>query len=81
MTVVSINGFIIALTRQLPYNGIKDFEFYDKSLNGWSYDFSKDGFPFTSSQYRKFSNVILKEVFNLSDDESIIDTTDLDTSQ
>lgn len=70
LTVVAINGFIIALTRQLPYNGVKDFNYYDNIFKGWTYDFSKDSFQFTSSQYRKFSSIILRDVFKISDDES-----------
>lgn len=72
LSVISINGFIIALTRQLSINGIQNFDFYDQSFNGWTFDFSKEGFPYTSSQYRKFSTLILKEVFKISDD--IIET-------
>lgn len=72
LSVISINGFIIALTRQLGINGVQDFDFYDQLFNGWTFDFSKEGFPYTSSQYRKFSTLILKEVFKLSDE--IIET-------
>lgn len=72
LSVISINGFIIALTRQLSINEVQDFEFYDQAFKNWTFDFSKDGFPYTSSQYRKFSTLILKEVFKISDD--IIDT-------
>lgn len=68
LTVISINGFIIALTRQLGINGIHDFNYYDGLISKWSFDFSKETFPYTSSQYRKFSTQILKEVFNISDD-------------
>lgn len=68
LSVISINGFIIALTRQLGINGVRDFEYYDHLFSDWKYDFSKDGFPYTSSRYRKFSNDILKEVFHLPDD-------------
>lgn len=72
LSVISINGFIIALTRQLSVNGVKDFDFYDQVFKGWTFDFSKEGFPFTSSQYRKFSTRILQEAFYLSDE--IVDT-------
>lgn len=65
LSVISINGFIIALTRQLSINGIHDFDYYDKVFNDWSIDFSKDGFPYTSSQYRKFSSQILDEAFDI----------------
>ena len=66
LSVIAINGFIIALTRQLSINGVNDFDFYDKVFQSWSYDFSKDKFPFTSSQYRKFSTVILEEAFKIT---------------
>lgn len=68
LSVTSINGFIIALTRQLNVNGIKDFSFYNNVFNDWTFDFSKENFPYTSSQYRKFSTQILKEAFKISDD-------------
>jgi len=66
LSVIAINGFIIALTRQLNINGVKDFNFYDAVFKSWNYDFSKDTFPFTSSQYRKFSTVILEEAFEIN---------------
>lgn len=66
LSVIAINGFIIALTRQLSINGVRNFDFYDAVFKSWNYDFSKDVFPFTSSQYRKFSNVILEEAFKIN---------------
>lgn len=72
LSVISINGFIIALTRQLSINGVRDFDFYDNVFSEWEFDFSKENFPYTSSQYRKFSTRILKEAFKI--DDSIIDT-------
>lgn len=68
LSVISLNGFIIALTRQLKINGINDFDYYDNLFNGWDFDFSKEGFPYTSSQYRKFSTEILKQVFGIPED-------------
>lgn len=68
LSVISINGFIIALTRQLTLNGVRDYEYYDDIFKGWSYDFSRESFHYTSSQYRKFSTVILKEAFKLDDE-------------
>lgn len=68
LSVVSINGFIFALIRQLSINGVKDFDFYDHVFNGWTIDFSKDGFKYTSSQYRKFSTQILREAFQISEE-------------
>lgn len=72
LSVISINGFIIALTRQLSVNGVQEFDFYDNIFSGWNFDFSKENFPYTSSQYRKFSTRILLEAFKLP--ESVIDT-------
>lgn len=69
LSVISINGFIIALTRQLPINGVNDFEYYKKVFEGWKMDFSNDGFQYTSSQYRKFSTKILKEAFKISEEK------------
>lgn len=72
LSVISINGFIIALTRQLSVNGVQDFEYYDRVFNGWDFDFSKEGFAYTSSQYRKFSTQILQEAFKIED--AVIET-------
>jgi len=65
LSVIAINGFIIAYNRQLLSNGIQDFDFYDGELKSLSVDYSKSGFEYTSSQYRKFSNRILEEAFGL----------------
>lgn len=69
LTVISLNGFIIALTRQLSINGIGNFAYYDKVFTGWGFDFSKEGFPYTSSQYRKFSSEILISAFKLTEEQ------------
>lgn len=68
LSVISINGFIIALTRQLPVYGVHDYDYYNRVFSGWCYDFSKDNFQYTSSQYRKFSTEILKEAFKIDDE-------------
>ena len=64
-----INGFIIAFNRQLSKYGVRDYQFYSGCLRKLSIDFSKDGFPYTSSQYRKFSGKILAEAFDFTDEE------------
>lgn len=69
LTVISINGFIIAYNRQLHKNGMKDFEFYSSCFRKMSIDFSKENFPYTSSQYRMFSNQILIEAFGFSEQD------------
>ncbi len=65
LSVISINGFIIALNRQLIVNGVHDFDYYDGIFKGWNYDFSQEGFHYTSSQYRKFSTEILESAFKI----------------
>lgn len=65
LSVIAINGFIIAYNRQLKQNGVKDFEFYNDKLKNLHVDFSKNAFPYTSSQYKTFSDRIVKEAFGL----------------
>lgn len=69
LSVISLNGFIIAFNRQLPKYGIRNYEFYNECLKKLDIDFSKDAFPYTSSQYRKFSAQILLQAFNFSQEE------------
>lgn len=69
LSVISINGFIIAYNRQLKTNKIKDFAFFDQIFKKLKMDFSKDNFIYTSSQYRKMSDQIIKEAFDLTLDE------------
>lgn len=63
LSVISINGFIIAYNRELREIGIKDFEYFNQVFSALSIDFSKDGFPYTSSQYRLFSDLIIEQAF------------------
>jgi DGQHR domain-containing protein len=65
LSTTSINGFIMALRRTLDLIGPKDFDFYREAFNGLTVDFAKASFGFTSSQYNKFSKVILKEAFGI----------------
>jgi len=65
LSVISLNGFIIAYTRQLSINGTKDFNYFDEKLSTFSMDYSNNGFAYSSSQYRKFSDKILHEAFGL----------------
>lgn len=69
LSVISINGFIIAFNRQLNKYGVSDYPFYSSCLRKLSIDFSKNGFPYTSSQYRKFSGRILAEAFDFTNKE------------
>lgn len=65
LSVTSINGFIMAFTRQLKENGIQNFEFYDEKFKNFEINFTKEAFIYSSSQYRKFSNQIIEEAFGL----------------
>lgn len=69
LSVISLNGFIIALTRQLSINGVQNFVFYDKVFSKWNFDFSNKNFPYTSSQYRKFSSDILRGAFEVTEEQ------------
>ena len=69
LSVISINGFIIAFNRQLNKYGVSDYPFYSSCLRKLSIDFSKNGFLYTSSQYRKFSGRILAEAFDFTNEE------------
>ena len=69
LSVISINGFIIAYNRQLSKYGVQDFAFYSARLKKIELDFSKDNFPYTSSQYRKMSSQILKEAFDFTEED------------
>lgn len=69
LSVISINGFIIAFNRQLNKYGVSDYPFYSSCLRKLSIDFSKNGFPYTSSQYRRFSGRILAEAFDFTNEE------------
>lgn len=69
LSVTALNGFIIAYNRQLASNGIMDYSFYNSHLKNLKVDFSKEAFPYTSSQYRKFSSQILTEAFDFTSEE------------
>ncbi len=69
LSTTSINGFIMALRRTLPFDGIKDNAYYRDNLQNLQIDFSKAQFPYTSSQYNKFSRKILLDCFGIIEDE------------
>ena len=60
LSVISINGFILAYASFIDNSGIKDFHFFRKKFKHLKVDFSKQYFPYTSSQYKKFSIEILR---------------------
>jgi DGQHR domain-containing protein len=60
-----INAMIIALRRSLPAIGVLTFDGYSALVKPWKVDFSKANFVFTSSQYARFSQRVLREMFKL----------------
>lgn len=67
LSTTSINGFIIAYRHVLEREGVKDFKYYSTALPKLTVEFSKDKFPYTSSQYRMFSKDILKDCFGIEE--------------
>jgi DGQHR domain-containing protein len=70
LSTTSINGFIMALRRSLRFHGLEKHEFYLECFKKLDINFSKVDFNYTSSQYNKFSKQILKECFDLIEDDN-----------
>lgn len=68
LSTTAINGHLIALRRSWRTHGIQDFPFYQAKLQKLSTQYSKDAFGYTSSQYAKFSRIILSESFEIQPD-------------
>ncbi|AWB87644.1 hypothetical protein C3E77_14220 [Mycetocola zhujimingii] len=64
-----INAMIIALRRSLPAMGVLAYSEYADLMKPWVVDFSKATFPFASSQYARFSQEVLREMFRLVEDD------------
>lgn len=69
LSIVSINGFIIALNRTLKKEGLHDFDYYLDKFNNLHISFAKKDFQLTASQYHMFSNTILEQAFGFSREE------------
>ncbi|MDF2432498.1 MAG: hypothetical protein JWP44_2129 [Mucilaginibacter sp.] len=64
LSVTSIVGFILSFKKSLEKFGeIKDFDFYREKMSQLNMDFSKSKFPFFSSHWTGFVEVIDKEVW------------------
>ena len=59
LSVISLNGFIIAYNRYIDQKNLGDFDFFRNKFKNLHTDFTKEKFPYTSSQYKKFSDEIL----------------------
>ncbi|MGB2947604.1 MAG: DGQHR domain-containing protein [Rhodococcus sp. (in: high G+C Gram-positive bacteria)] len=66
-SITAINGMIIALRRSLPSLGVLEFEGYDSLMEQWDIDFSKAEFQYASSQYARFSQDVLRDMFQLEE--------------
>lgn len=69
LSTTSINGFIMALRRAVKFIESRDIGYYGGAFKKLNINFNKHNFPFTSSQYNKFSIQISKECFDLERDE------------
>lgn len=67
LSTTSINGFLLAVRKTLPTYGVLTHGAYVERFERVSTDFSRDQFPYTSSQYAKFSRFILAEGFDIVD--------------
>lgn len=67
LSTTSINGFIISYRHVLSKFGVKDFKYFSAALPKLTVEFSKDKFPYTSSQYRMFSKDILRDCFGIEE--------------
>lgn len=68
LSTTAINGFLIALRKSLPVHGVLDFHGYYERVKAVNTDFTRSGFPYSSSQYGKFSRDILREAFGIDED-------------
>jgi len=69
LSIVSLNGFIIALNRSIRKEGLRDFNYYFDSFKNLGISFTREDFQLTASQYHMFSNTILKNAFAFSEEE------------
>ena len=65
LSVISINGFILAYKDTLPIYGLKNIDFYFEHFSRCPIDFTKENFAYTSSGYNKFSEEILERAFQV----------------
>ena len=56
-----MNGFIIAYNRYIDKKKLEDFNFFNIRFKDLHTDFTREKFPYTSSQYKKFSDEILRD--------------------
>ena len=59
LSVISLNGFIIAYNRYIDQKELGNFDFFKNRFIDLHTDFTREKFPYTSSQYKKFSDEIL----------------------
>lgn len=68
LSTTAINGYLIALRRSWKSVGTGDITFYKKRFEKVATNFAKESFEYSSSQYGKFSRVILEEAFRIAPD-------------
>jgi DGQHR domain-containing protein len=67
LSTTAINGFLIAVRRSLPELGLLSFDEYKSHFGRITTNFDRGVFPYTSSQYAKFSRAILAEGFDIAE--------------
>lgn len=71
LSTITINGFIMAYQHYIEINGVDHgIQQYREAFQKLkSITFTKADFPYTSSQYRKFSKLILDECFGIKKED------------
>jgi len=64
LSVTSIVAFLLGFKKSLEkYGEVKDFAFYNSKMSQLKIDFKKESFPFVSSQWPKFVEIIESDVW------------------
>jgi len=64
LSVTAMVGFLLGFRKSLEkYHELKNFDFYKAKISQLNINFSKGEFPFVSSQWPKFVEIIEKEVW------------------
>ena len=63
LSVITFNSFILALRKDLTVNGLQNRDYYLEHYSKYKFDFSMNNFLYTSSQYNKFSDEIIRKCF------------------
>ena len=68
LSVIAFNSFILTLKKDITVHGLQDRNYYLNAYSKHKFDFSKENFLYTSSQYNKFSDEIIDKCFSEKSD-------------